>query len=275
MTLPEIAIRRPVTTLMIIVSLVVLGLVAMLRLPLAFMPEVQEPELFVRLPYNNASPEQVERMVVRPVEDALGAVKGLKSMWSRCNSEGGHIRLGFDWSLDMHLARTEVWEQIDRIRSDLPDDMGDIMVSTSWDSRDADMPILEGRLSSTLDLSRSYDLLERKIIKPLERVPGVAQVRLDGVNPREVRINLRIEDLNLHNMDVRDVWRVLRSGNFDQSLGRVTAGPTRYVVRTVGTLADLEQIRALPLRADGLRLSDVADVIYREPPLEYGRHLDG
>ncbi|NCQ34755.1 efflux RND transporter permease subunit, partial [bacterium] len=97
----------------------------------------------------------------------------------------------------------------------------------------------------------------------------------DGVNPREVRINLRIEDLNLHNMDVRDVWRVLRSGNFDQSLGRVTAGPTRYVVRTVGTLADLEQIRALPLRADGLRLSDVADVIYREPPLEYGRHLDG
>ena len=275
MTLPEIAIRRPVTTLMIIISLVVLGAVAMLRLPLAFMPDVQEPQLFVQLPYPNAAPEQVERMVVRPVEDALGAVGGLQSMWSRCSSDGGNIRLGFDWDTDMHLARVEVWEQIDRIRSELPDDMGDIQVSTSWNSRDADMPILEGRLSSTIDLSSSYDLLERKIIKPLERVPGVAQVRLDGVNPREVRINLRIEDLNRHNIDVRDVWRILSTGNFDQSLGRITAGPTRYTVRTVGTFANLEQIRSLPLRADGLRLSDVADVVYREPPLEYGRHLDG
>ncbi len=275
MTLPEIAIRRPVTTLMIIISLVVLGTVALLRLPLAFMPDVQQPELFVQLPYRNASPEQVERMVVRPVEDALGSLKGLKSMWSRCGSDGGNIRLGFDWSTDMHLARVEVWEQIDRVRSELPDDMGDIQVSTSWGSRDADMPILEGRLSSTLDLSRSYDLLARKIIKPLERVPGVAQVRLDGVNPREVRINLRLADLNRHNMDVREVWRVLRSGNFDQSLGRITAGDTRYVVRTVGTLSSVDEIAALPLRADGLRLSDVADVVYQEPPLEYGRHLDG
>ncbi len=275
MTLPEIAIRRPVTTLMIIISLVVLGVVAMLRLPLAFMPDIQQPELFVQLPYENASPEQVERMVVRPVEDALGSLKGLKSMWSRCGSDGGNIRLGFDWSTDMHLARVEIWEQIDRIRSELPDDMGDIQVSTDWGSRDADMPILEGRLSSTLDLSKSYDLLDRKIIKPLERVPGVAQVRLDGVNPREVRINLRIADLNRHNMDVREVWRVLRSGNFDQTLGYITAGPTRYVVRTVGTLSSVQEIAALPLRADGLRLSDVADVVYAEPPLEYGRHLDG
>lgn len=275
MTLPEIAIKRPVTTLMAIISLAVLGLVAMSRLPLAFMPEVRQPELFVILPYQSASPEQVERMIVRPVEDALGSVKGLRSMWSNCGSDGGRIRLEFDWSSDMHLARVEVWERLDRIRGDLPEDVGDIQVSPNWDSREADMPILEGRLSSPLDLSRSYDLLERKIIRPLERVPGVAQVRLDGVNPREVRINLRIEDMQLHNIDVRDVARILRAGNFDQSLGRITDGGTRFVLRTVGSLASVEQISALPLRADGLRLSDVADVVYQEPPLEYGRHLDG
>jgi hydrophobic/amphiphilic exporter-1 (mainly G- bacteria), HAE1 family len=275
MTLPEIAIKRPVTTLMLLVSIVVLGLVALSRLPLAFMPDIQEPQLFVQLPYDSASPEQVERMIVRPVEDALGSVKGLRSMWSRCGSDGGRIRLEFDWAADMHMARVEVWERLDRIRGDLPDDMGDIQVSTNWDSRDADSPIMEGRLSSPRDLSESYDLLERKIIKPLERVPGVAQVRLDGVNPREVRINLRVADLQLHNMDVRDVFRVLRSGNFDQSLGHITTGDSRYVLRTVGTLGSVQQIKDLPLRGDGLRVSDVADVIYQEPPLEYGRHLDG
>ena len=275
MTLPEIAIRRPVTTLMVLVSVVVLGVVALTRLPLAFMPDITEPELFIQLPYDNASPEQIERMVVRPVEDAVGGVKGLQSMWSRCGTDGGRIRLGFTWDTDMHMARVEVWERIDRIRGDLPEDIGDIQVSTNWDSRDADQPILEGRLSSPRDLSESYDLLERKIIRPLERIPGVAQVRLDGVNPREVRINLRVADLELHRMDVREVSRVLRGGNFDQSLGKIVAGDARYTLRTLGTLGTVEEIANLPLRSDGLRLRDVADVVYQEPPLEYGRHLDG
>jgi len=260
---------------MVLVSIVALGLVALTRLPLAFMPDIVEPELFVNVPYNNASPEQVERMIVRPVEDAVGGVRGLQSIWSRCGSDGGRVRLEFSWDTDMHLARVEVWERIDRIRGDLPEDIGDIQVSTSWDSRDADMPVLEARLSSPRDLSESYDLLERKIIRPLERVPGVAQVRLDGVNPREVRINLRVADLELHGVDVRDVSRALRSNNFDQSLGRIRSGDHRWTVRTIGTFGSVGEIANLPLRADGLRVRDVADVVYREPPLEYGRHLDG
>ena len=73
MTLPEIAIKRHVTMLMIIVSLVVLGTVALFRLPLAFMPDFEQPRLFVQLPYQNASPAQVERLIVRPVEEALEA----------------------------------------------------------------------------------------------------------------------------------------------------------------------------------------------------------
>ena len=275
MTLPELAIKRHVTTLMIIVSLVVLGGVALIRLPLAFMPEFVEPELFVRVPYENASPEQVERMIIRPLEDTLGSVKGLRSMWSQCTRDGGRLRLEFDWAMDMHLARVEVWEKIDRIRRDLPDDIGDITVSTNWDARDADMPILEGRLSSKRNLSESWDLLERRIVKPLERIPGVAQVRLDGVNPREVRINLRVADLELHGMDVREVYRILSSSNFDQSLGKITEGDNRFALRTVGAFKTAEEIGQLVIRADGLRLSDVADVRYEEPPLEYGRHLDG
>ena len=80
MTLPELAIRRPVTTVMVLVSLIVLGGVALVRLPLAFLPEVEEPRLFVRVPYPTASPEQVERMVVRPLEETLGSVKGLEGI---------------------------------------------------------------------------------------------------------------------------------------------------------------------------------------------------
>jgi len=275
MTLPALAIKRPVTTLMILVSLLTMGAVALTRLPLAFMPDIEEPELFVQVPYPSASPEQVEHMIVRPLEDALGSVKGLKSMWSRSGPEGGRMRLGFDWGADMHLARVEIWERIDRIRQDLPDDIGDIIVSRSWSGQGEETPILEARLSSRRDLSASYDLLERKILRPLERVPGVAGVRLDGVNPREVRINLRPEDMQRHNIDVRQVSRMLRTSNFDQSLGRVDNQEQQFLLRTVGTFTSDEQIALLPLRSDGLRLRDVADVQYNEPPLDYGRHLDG
>ena len=275
MNLPELAIRRHVTTLMILVSLVVLGAVALARLPLAFMPEVEEPELFVILPWDNASPEQVERMVVRPVEDALGSVKGVTSMWSRCDSEGGRVRLGFDWGYDLQVARVDIWEKIDRVRRDLPDDLGDIQVSNGWGGRDADEPVLEGRLSSDLDLSESYDLLDRRIVKPLERIAGVASVNLDGVNPREVRIDLSAAALERHSIDIRTVQQVLRGSNLDQSLGHMRDGDTRFTLRTVAGFQSVEEIRDLPLREDGLRLSDVATVVYEEPPLTYGRHLDG
>lgn len=275
MTLPELAIRRHVTTLMILVSMVVLGGVALLKLPLAFMPDFEFPMLHVGLPYENASPSQIERSIVRPVEEALGSLKGLRNMWSHCGQDGGNIHLEFEWGTNLQVARTEAWERIDRIRDQLPDDLTDISVGTGWEGGGNEIPIMEGRLSSKRDLSESYDLLDRRIVKPLERVPGVANVRLDGVRPREVRINLRPADLERHRADIREVVRALRSGNFDQSLGKVTTGESRYALRTLATFTSIEEIRALPIRADGLRLSDVADAVYTEPPLEYGRHLDG
>ena len=132
MTLPELAIRRHVTTLMILVSLAVLGTVAVTRLPLAYLPEMEEPELFVQLPYPNAAPEQVQRMIVEPMEEALGGISGLREMTGRCDEEGGRIQLEFGWSTNMHLARVEIWEKIDRVRDQLPEDMEDIMVTTDW-----------------------------------------------------------------------------------------------------------------------------------------------
>ncbi|MHC4945354.1 MAG: efflux RND transporter permease subunit [Planctomycetota bacterium] len=275
MSLPELAIKRPVTTAMLLISMVVLGGVALVRLPLAFLPDMEEPRIFVHVPFPNATPEQVERLIVRPLEETLGSVKGLKDLEGTCDRDRGRMRLDFDWGHDMDMARVEVIEKIDRIRRDLPDGVEDITVSSNHDSREADEPIMEARISSNMDLSESYDLLERKIVKPLERIPGVAMVRLDGVNPKEVRINLRLNDLEAHNVDVRQVIRLLRGSNFNQSLGRIEEGGTRYMVRTVATFSSLDQIKNLSIRADGLKLSDIADIVYEEPPLIYGRHLDG
>ncbi|MGK2858947.1 MAG: efflux RND transporter permease subunit [Thermoanaerobaculia bacterium] len=275
MTLPEIAIKRPVTTVTLIASIVVLGVVALVRLPLGFMPEVERPILFVFVPFPNATPEQTERLIVRPIEEALGSVKGVKRIFARANNEGGRVGLEFEWGHPMSLARAEVIERVDRIRGELPDTIGDISIGGSWNTREDDTPILEARLSSPRDLSESYDLLERKIVRPLERIDGVASVRLDGVNPKEVRINLRVADLETHGVDLRKVTSTLRSSNFDLSVGVIRSDGYRFSVRSVGAYKTIDEIRNTPIRADGLRLADIAEVVYEEPPLEYGRHLDG
>jgi HAE1 family hydrophobic/amphiphilic exporter-1 len=275
MTLPEIAVKRPVATVMALVSLFVLGAIATLRLPLAFMPEMEEPELFVNVPYEGATPGQIERSIVRPIEESLGSVKGLRHMWSMCEPSGGRVNLFFDWSVDTDIARVEVREKIDRIRHELPDDIDEIYISSNWDGVEQDETVLEGRIASPRDLSKSYELLERKIIAPLERIPGVASVRVDGVNPQEVRINLRLSDLQAHHIDVRDLVTMLNGANFDQSLGVIRETEQRYSLRTIATFSSVRDIEDLPLGRNGLRLRDVADVVMAEPPLEYGRHLDG
>jgi HAE1 family hydrophobic/amphiphilic exporter-1 len=275
MTLPEFAIRRPVTVLMILVSLIVIGGIALTRLQLAFLPEVEEPQLWLVVPYENASPKTIERTIVRPLEEALGSLQGVRNMWSACDEDGARVSLFFDWGADMKMKRIEVRERIDRFRDELPEDIDRIYLSRFWSPGAAGEQIIEARISSGRDLSRGYELLDRKIIRPLERIRGVAVVTLDGVNPREVRINLQLASLRQHGVDVRTVLAALRQNNVDRSLGVIHEPDRDLTIRAAGAFRDLEEIRRLVVSPEGIVLADVAEITYGEPPLEYGRHLDG
>jgi len=275
MTLPELAVRRPVTTLVILVSILVVGIIALIRLPMAFMPDIEERRVHVIAEYPDASPKAVERMIVRPLEEALAGMDGLTNMSANCDARGGRVTLNFDWSTDVDMARAEIRDRVDRIKDDLPEDLERITLSSSYRASESGDTILEGRIASGLDLSKNYDLLERKIIKPLERLPGVAEVTLDGVNPREVKINLKLAALRRHGIDAPAVMQTLTANNLDRSLGVVRNSKQRFTLRSVGSFQSIDQIRNLPIPDTSLRLQDVAEVTYKEPPLTQGRHLDG
>lgn len=275
MTLPELAIRRPITTLVMLSTIVLIGTIALGRLPLAFMPQMEERQVFVIVTYPNASPKTIERMIVRPLEEHLSSIQGLERMFSNCDNDGGRVNLTFNWDIDMGVVRAEIRERIDRARAELPEDIERIQLATNWNPRETGETIIEGRISSGRDLSKDYSLLERKIIKPLERIDGVASVSLDGVNPREVKVNLRMDDLLRHKITATQVLSALRSNNEDKSLGIVHTGEQQFMLRAVGAFRAIEEIERLPLPNTGLHLADVAEVTYKEPPLEYGRHLDG
>ncbi|MFT6733600.1 MAG: HAE1 family hydrophobic/amphiphilic exporter-1 [Polaribacter sp.] len=275
MTLPEIAVKKPIATLMMLVSLLVLGIIALSRLELAFMPESEDKSLWVMVNYQNASPKSVEKMVLRPLEESLSSINGLEHMMAMGDFRGGRIRLSFDLDVNMDLVRAEIRERIDRTRDELPDDVDRIIVSESWNPRETGETIIEARIASGRDLSKSYDLLERKIVRPLERIPGVAVVTLDGVNPREIKINVDLMKIKKHKIDPRAIWQTISLNNKNSSLGLLRSDQTKINFRALGALTDIEQIKKLTIMGTTIKVDDVANITFAEPPLEYGRHLDG
>jgi len=271
MSLTSLSMRRPVTTLMVFVCLVLFGALSVRWIPLELFPEFDAPVLFVQLPYGGSTPEEVERQITRPAEEALATISSVKRMMSTSYENRSEVVLRFDWGTDTDIKAVEVREKLDGIANQLPRDMERPFVGQF---STADMPILQLRLSSGRDLSGAYELLDRKLKRPIERIDGVSQVELQGVAPREVRIELKADRVAAHRVDLVRLTETLRRSDVFRTAGRVTDGGSRFVVRPVSSLTTLEDLRDVVVTDAGVRLRDVADVVLDTPDLDHGRHLN-
>ena len=267
----EIALRRPVTTVVVFVALALVGLIASRLLPLEKFPDIEFPGIFIQIPYDGSSPEEIERLITRPVEEALATLSGVERMFSTSTENDSQIFLQFDWDQNMGAKGIEARSKVDGIRHQLPDDIRRVFVFTG---SLGDQPVLQLRISSERDLSDSYDLLDRLLKRRLERIDGVSRVDLHGVDPREILILLNADMIAAYGIDVADLRDLLTRSNFAVNAGRLTAGDQRLSVRPRGEFGSVEDIRNLVVSADGLRLGDIARIELRTPERNYGRHLD-
>ena len=263
----EIALHRPVTTIVVFVALAMVGLIASRLLPLEKFPDIEFPGIFIEIPYAGSTPEEVERLITRPVEEALATLSGVERMFSTSDEGRAQIFLQFDWDQNMGAKGIEARSKVDGIRHQLPDDIRRVLVFTG---SLGDQAVLELRISSDRDLSSSYDLLDRLLKRRIERLEGVSRVTLHGVDPREIRILLRADDIAAYGIDINQLRELLVRSNFAVSAD----GNQRFNVRPSGEFASVADIRNLTINAEGLRLGDVADVALRTPERDYGRHLD-
>lgn len=274
MTLAEIALKRPVTTIMLFISCVVFGLLSARMLKLEFFPELDAPFILVQVPYPGATPKEVEREIVRPLEESLATISGIDDMFANADENGATFFLVFDWNRNIKVKLSEVRERVDAARAELPADIQRIQVlkfSTN------DEPVLQIRLSSTTggNLLDAYDLLEKRIKRPLERIPGVAAVELSGVEPNEVRIDLLPERIAAHNIDLNQLSQRLSSANFSASGGLIHDGEHRYRVQPVGEIRSLDDYGNLVVAPSGLRLKDIAEIRYAQREINFRRILNG
>jgi len=273
MNITELSIRRPVTTIMLFVSMVAIGLIAAFRLPLEAEPEATIPFFFVSLPYPGSTPEEVERNLLRPVEEAIATMPGIKSMNSRANAEGGTIQVEFsDWSRDIAMAASEARERIDAIRDQLPDDFRRYFVQR-WSTSDREAMSL--RLNSSEDLTARADLIERSIKQRLERLPGVARIEVEGVAKQEVLVALDKDRLSAHGVALNELVQQLQAANFSVSAGQINEAGRRLRVQPRGELLELQALRDLRINNRGTRLSDIAEVSFQPQRMSYVRQMEG
>jgi hydrophobic/amphiphilic exporter-1 (mainly G- bacteria), HAE1 family len=272
MSLPKLAVRRPVTTGMLVLSIVVAGLISLQRINLDLWPTFERPVLRITVPYPNASPSEVERRIVRPLEEELGTVRRLESVRSTASQNQARIELEFEAGTDMDLAALEVRERAEIARRRLPADVDRINMNRF--ASDA-QPVLRGALSWEGDPGRLSELIERRVEPAILQVPGVAAVDFSGLEQREVTVELDQDRMRSAGVTMAQVQQALARGNQDVSAGEIELAGNRFLVRAEGQLRRVEEIEALPIGRTGVRLGDVADVRYDFPERDFFFRLNG
>ncbi|MBY6188433.1 efflux RND transporter permease subunit [Marinobacter hydrocarbonoclasticus] len=264
------ALKRPVTVSMAFFAMLLLGLVASRLLPLEMWPGLEIPQITVQVPYQGGSPEEVEREITAVLEESLATLSGVKRMRSGSSQTEAWIRMDFDWDEPISSKVVEVRERVDSVRHLLPSDVERVLL---WQFSTADMPILTLRLSSARDLSGAWDLLDKQLKRPIERLTGVSKVTLYGVQPQEIQIRLDADRLIASGIEPVWLETQLRAQNFVMSAGDLRTGSALWQVSPKGEYRSLESIRELVVR-NGVKLGEIADIEYQRPEMVDGRHLD-
>ena len=268
--LTSFALRKPVTVCMCFLSMLIFGIAAGRLLPLEKFPGIDIPQMVVQVPYRDATPAEIERMITRPVEEAIATMSGIKQLRATSFENRAEVFVEFDWDANIKAKSIEAREKIDAIRDELPDDVERVMV---FKFNTNDMPIFQLRVSSERDLSNAYDLLDRNLKGEIERVQGVSRVELYGVEKKQISIRLIPERITSLHIDTNELGRRLREANFSMTAGHFFANDQKFIVNPQGQFSDMRDIQQLYV-APGIMLKDIATVDYETPERNNGRHLD-
>ena len=260
MSFASYSVRRPLTVLLAVAAVALFGVLSIGRLPVLFLPDTSFPSLTIIAGYGNSSPREIERLIAAPLEGAIAGTSGVESMSSSSSSNNARIQLSFATGTDMGLAAAEVRDRIDRVRGQLPEDLGSITVRNF---STGDLPIVQFSLSMPESDSDLGTFAEEVVSPRLLRLDGVADVEVRGLRGQEAAIELSAATMDALGVRPSDVTAALRSNNVNVAGGYLLDGGRRYFVRSVGEFTDLAEIADLPVGGDGgatVRIRDVATV---------------
>ena len=246
MNLIELCTRRPVAITMVTLAVLLFGLVAQSRLEVTLLPDLSYPTLTVRVELPGAAPEEIETLLSKPIEEAVGVIRNLRRVSSISQAERADVRLEFNWGTAMDFAVLDVREKLDAL--ELPREARRPVVLRFDPSED---PILRYGLALTgvranadeAALKRLRRIAEDSLQKPLEGVDGVAAVRISGGLEDEVQVLVDLGRLSQFGLTLERVTERLSAENANLAGGRVEQGAASYLVRTLNQFRSLDEMR--------------------------------
>jgi len=260
MKLAQISVNRPVTTAMIFIIMVVLGLVSLSMLGLDLMPEMEIPAVSVMTAYQGAGPEEVETLITEPMEDTLSTISGVDEVISVSKEGLSAVTLKFDWGEKIDESINDVREKIDLIRDILPEE-ADNPVIFKFDL--AMMPIAIIAITAEDSYPDLEDIVDDEIVDPLKRVEGVAAVTPRGGLERQIRVDIDRDKLAALNLSVAQVNSALAAQNISTPGGNIKTGYKDYLLRTPEEFSSPQEVaEVIVAQRNGIpiKLKDVADV---------------
>ena len=281
MSLVDLSVRRRVTVAMVTLAVLLFGSVSLSRLNLNLLPDLSHPALTVRTELEGAAPAEVENLLTKPIEEALGVVKNVETIRSVSQTGQSDVVLEFTWGTDMDFASLEVREKLDAINLPLEaqrpvllrfDPSLDPIMRFGLTLKGDDDELFadaSGQASSdatTVD-QRSLTYIRRyadeEIKRSVESSAGVAAAKVSGGLEDEVQVRVDPERLAQRGLSIDRVVQVLEAENVNLSGGRLEEGTQQYLMRTLNQFESVEEMKGVVLRADGtapIYLRDVADV---------------
>lgn len=256
MKIAEISIRRPVTTVMVYVGLLLLGGISLYRIPLEFMPKADFPLVDIQIPYAASTPDEVFQRIVRPIEEALSTLSGIDKITSRSSTNGAYLQVIFKPEANIDFEVLEIREKLDLIRDDLPDDLDVIWI---WKFDSESIPIFIVGIHAEHYDAEVNDLVDRRIAQEIRRVDGAANVEVLGMEHKRILVEVDRDKLEQHGVSLMQVFQALVSNNITLDAGQVINRGRRYDVRVMGQAEGPEEIGRFSL-APNITIEDVADV---------------
>ncbi len=260
--LPRFSLNRRIGVLVLLASMVVVGVVAALGIPLELIPSgFSPPFLAVNVPWRDAPAQEVLEKVVMPLEDELSTVRGIESMFSFSTTGFGRCFLNFKSGTDMDVAYREVRDRIERARALLPEDADRIYIRKEDESA---IPVFVVGLAIDPEITDAYTLVQKQIVVRLQRLDGVASVQVNGLLEKEIFIELDRELTEAAGLNIYALAQELGADNFTMASGDVRTAGRKLLLRSVARYRSLEDLENRMV-APQVRLRDIGEVNYKPP----------
>lgn len=265
MSLYGSAVKRPIMTTLCFVTVIILGLFSLAKLPIDLYPDIDTNSIMVITMYPGASAKDIEQNVTKPLENSLNSVEHLKHISSTSRENTSVITLEFEYGYDIDVLTNDVRDKLDMVKSMLPDDSENpIIFKFSTDM----IPICILSVEAKESMSGLYKILDDGLANPLARVDGVGSVSISGAPKREIHVYVDPARLDAYNLSVEQISSVIAAENRNVPGGSFDVGSNTYALRVQGEFDDSAQLENIPVASVNGKTVFLRDVARVEDSLE-------